>query len=120
MNSKEAAALLGVDAKVLRKLCRENENFGKQIEGKWSFSKTDIARIRSHIEFQNSKTVNRPVNRVNSSDEELTEMQKRILSRRDRKLNREVAERHLQRVDRLEARLRAAGVHLSQQRDTEA
>lgn len=115
MNSKDAAALLGVDAKFLRKLCRENENLGKQVDGKWSFSKTDIALIRSHIE--NSKSQKNSSAKKNSiPNEELSEMQKRILSRRDAKLNKEVTERHIQRIERLEQRLRAAGVHLSQHR----
>lgn len=117
MNSKDAAALLGVDAKFLRKLCRENENLGKQVDGKWSFSKTDIALIRSHIEAQKNSKNSKRNSPVNSSVEELSEMQKRILSRRDARLNREVTERHIQRIERLEQRLRAAGVHLSQHRD---
>lgn len=118
MNSKEAAILLGIDPKALRKMVRDDlDNFGvKQIDGKWSFSKSDIARIRSHIEAQKN-SLPKKNSSVNSSVEELSDLQKRILSRRDRRLNKEVTERHLRRIENLEARLRAAGIHLSQHRD---
>lgn len=118
MNSKEAAKLLGIDPKALRKLVRDDlNNFGvKQVEGKWSFSKSDIARIRSHIENSKPKK-NSKNSEAQKNSEELSEYQKRILSRRNPRLNKEVTERHLLRVENLERRLREAGIHISQHRD---
>lgn len=114
MNTTEAAKQLGIPPKELRRILRSSlDNFGvKKVEDKWYFKKGDIARIRAHI-AKNAKPANPP--KEYDAEKELTERQLRVLSRRDPKLNKEVTQRYIARVNRLEELLRARGMHISQQ-----
>lgn len=116
MNTNEAALQIGIPAKKLRGYLQKRRNAGEdpgveQQDGRWIFTARDVTRLRlvlnSKVEVQAGK----------ESDGELTPYQKLVLSRKDSRVNREVMDRHIKRIDRLEAGLRRAGLHLSQHRE---
>jgi hypothetical protein len=112
MNTNEAALQIGIPAKKLRGYIRADpDNLGvAQQDGRWVFSQRDVARLRNvlnpKVEVQSGKE---------TDGGELTPYQKLVISRKDARVNREVMERHIKRIDKLEAGLRRAGLHISQQ-----
>jgi hypothetical protein len=114
---KELAAELGTDGKTLRRWLRDHSGLEQPGSGQpWKITTSQAPKVRSGFE----KHINRPKNVSKSSSTGapliddapgLTHEQAR-----DPQLVRKITE---ERVDRLEAALRATGKHISQMRDRE-
>lgn len=109
---KMLAPKLGTDARTLRRFLRDHPIFreGRPGSGKrWAFTDADIEKIA--VEFQDWRT--RP--RKSNSDSLIDDAPG--LSHTDAKDPRRVREISKARVDRLEAALKARGLHISQMRE---
>jgi hypothetical protein len=117
ITASEAAKELGIEPKRLRALLRASSEFKAPGSGaSWSFSKDDLPTLRKIVEgapIRGSKTAkNTPI----TDEAGLPIKICRSKHPHDLAVVRQLSEA---RVDRLEAALLAAGLHISQLRDRE-
>lgn len=107
----EAANELGIDAKTLRRLLR-NPASGFEAPGSggsWSFSTADLPKLKDLVADHNNKPTGKGRSRTISDAPGLS-----VRDARDPAKVRAITE---ERVDRLEAALKASGLHISQMRE---
>lgn len=105
----EAANELGTDAKTLRRLLRSSDTFqAPGSGGSWSFSTADLPALRAMVDAHNSKPTKGRGHTISDAPG---------LSKADAKDPAKVRAITEERVDRLEAALKASGLHISQMRD---
>jgi len=119
-SAKDAAAELGTDGRTLRRFLRTADSGFTPVGsgGSYSFTTADMPKLRTAFSKWNSRPSR---NVVKSSPTGAPLIEDRPgMSMRDVRANPAAARRlNEERVDRLEAALRATGKHISQMRDRE-
>lgn len=129
MNTREVAEKLGTDPRRLRRFLRSDNTYRNAGQGgRYEFTDKDIPTLRKRFaawDESTSKPTSEKSPAVQSSRRSRADapgMDASIANKPAGKLTRTERERRdklsRERVDRLEARLMAAGLHVSQRRDS--
>lgn len=117
--ASEAAAELGTDGKTLRRFLRQDPTFTNAGSGgRYEFTTADMPKLRERFDAW----ANRPKNSKSTGVALIADgagLPHSIVRSRNPQDRARVRELSKQRVDRLEAALKAAGLHISQMRDRE-
>ena len=118
-SAKDAAAELGTDGRTLRRFLRTPDSGFTPVGsgGSYSFTTADMPKLKAAFSKWNTRP-SRNVVKSNASGRPLIEDRPGLThtQARDPRLVKKITE---ERVDRLEAALRATGKHISQMRDRE-
>lgn len=121
MNTRQAAEALGTDSKRLRRFLRADPTYRNAGQGgRYEFAEKDLTTLKKRFDAWVVKTAKSEPTRAprRRGNREIPAMDESILGRALTSTEREERDkRSRERVDRLEERLRAAGLHVSQARD---
>lgn len=123
MNTAQAAAALNTEPKILRRFLRADEHYANAgAGGRYDFEDVEITLLRERFQmWSNDKAAKAPVKarqRVERNDVATQRMSSTILGRKlyaSERTRRDAIARA--RVDKLEAALIAAGLHISQMKE---
>jgi hypothetical protein len=118
-SASEAAAELGTDGKTLRRFLRQDPSFKNAGSGgRYEFTTADMPKLTEKFNaWHNRPKTSRSVGQPMISD--AAGLPHSIVRSRDPRDQARVRQLSQERVDRLEAALKAAGLHISQMRDRE-
>lgn len=126
MNTREVAEALKTDPKRLRRFLRSDVTYRNAGQGgRYEFTEKDLPTLRKRFDaWQNGKPSSpakgdpdRPARRRRRGKDEVPAMGVEIATKKLSTTEREKRDKlSRERVDRLEERLRAAGLHISQSR----
>lgn len=121
MNTKQVAAELKTDARVLRRFLRADASYRNAGPGgRYEFTEKDMPALQKRFNAWVSENATRPRRSSQAVREDDDTMPASILGRkltRTERTQRDAISRA--RVDRLEAALRASGLHIRQIRERE-
>lgn len=113
--ASEAAAELGIEAKKLRQLLRADPTFKAPGSGaSWSFSTGDMPALRRIVKAHTDKPRGTKTNKTGAARDDDQGLPMRVANSRDPQARAAVRRLSIERVDRLERALLAAGLHISQ------
>lgn len=116
LSAAEAASELGTDPKTLRRFLRQDPNFvNAGSGGRYTFTDDDLPGLRDRF----ATWQGRPKSSKSSTIEDKPGLPASVARSRKPSDVRAVRDLSTERVDRLEAALKAHGLHISQMRDRE-
>lgn len=123
-SAKEAAAELGTDGRTLRRFLRTPDSGFVPVGsgGSYSFSTGDMPKLRAAFAKWNTRPTRsaaKPATEGRVIIEDRPGLPSHVIHSRTRTDREAVAKLSQERVDRLEAALKANGLHISQMRDRE-
>lgn len=116
--ASEAAAELGIEAKKLRALLRQDATFQNPGSGaSWTFSTGDMPALKRIVKAHTEKTRGTKTNRIGAARDDDHGLPIAVARSNSRSARAAVRQLSIERVDRLEAALMAAGLHVSQMKE---
>jgi hypothetical protein len=124
-SAKEAAAELGTDGRTLRRFLRTPDSGFTPVGsgGSYSFSTADMPKLKTAFSKWNTRPSRNAVKTARDGQPLITDapgVSARVANSKARKDRATVQKLTTERLDRLEAALKAAGLHISQMRDRDS
>lgn len=123
--ASSAAAELGTDGRTLRRFLRTADSGFTPVGsgGSYEFTTSDMPKLRANFSKWNSRPSKNAVKTASNGETLIPDapgVSARVANSRARADRAAVAKLTAERVDRLEAALRAKGLHISQMRDRDS